>query len=719
MTSFLSNLFDSMDKAKEPKQTPKDKLLDFEKMIRDDAKANGIQPRTHLENLCAQNETFAQSKVVQMMLGEYQARQLKNPKTEVLVVKDGKVITIDKKDLAKYKANGYELAEAHGGKHTTTGRSMTKGEEGEKERLVKGMKKNKADFKKRYGKDADAVMYATATKNAMEDDDGNPYRHNGGEDQVALVNSVLWRMKDIYLTYKETGEVHEDDLFGFGEEEQWVDGIEESRGMIYQSYDKFLQYVNDAVNKAGEFKGQSDSLEVDLDLNIMKKLFDDFKTAASKKLKGQGIKEGQVMSFKRKTAMEGALNLDRDTMSDSIGDMVETYVKRAPIEEINKILQFIKANKTVSQSKDSDRVIMTTEDGHTDTDSMQAKTAQIAKDAIELYKMFQNNPGDENIMTWITNKLAVAADKISSVKDYLKNPTQDGVSEASTGIAYGAAGILAKHPEAYADLKQGGDIMDHDELYQELFAYYSDTDDMPYGVQKARDGDPYEWIMNALDDADLLENANTLNRLKDEVEDFMGQINNTEMGNLNPTRLADELTEILNGTYDPGTDPVNDPEANDEDHIREQVGNAIELLEKGQIMPAMQMLNKAIGDDGHGVDFPNEDELTLTDDADFHETFGVLGYPTEEMWEAEYQGRKVKLNKPTRGDVKKFKVYVKDPKTGNVKKVNFGHGGTSAKRPTMRIRKSNPAARRSFRARHNCDNPGPKTKARYWSCRKW
>ena len=90
--------------------------------------------------------------------------------------------------------------------------------------------------------------------------------------------------------------------------------------------------------------------------------------------------------------------------------------------------------------------------------------------------------------------------------------------------------------------------------------------------------------------------------------------------------------------------------------------------------------------------------------------------------EAEYRGRKVKLNKPMRGDVKKFKVYVKDPKTGNVKKVNFGHGGTSAKRrgeKTMRIKKSNPARRRSFRARHNCDNPGPKTKARYWSCRKW
>ena len=83
------------------------------------------------------------------------------------------------------------------------------------------------------------------------------------------------------------------------------------------------------------------------------------------------------------------------------------------------------------------------------------------------------------------------------------------------------------------------------------------------------------------------------------------------------------------------------------------------------------------------------------------------------LLEAKYQGREVPLNKPMQGDVKKFKVYVKDPKTGNVKKVNFGD-------PNMRIKKSNPKRRKSFRARHRCDtNPGPKTKARYWSCRKW
>jgi len=82
------------------------------------------------------------------------------------------------------------------------------------------------------------------------------------------------------------------------------------------------------------------------------------------------------------------------------------------------------------------------------------------------------------------------------------------------------------------------------------------------------------------------------------------------------------------------------------------------------------------------------------------------------LQEAEYQGRKVALGKPMRGDVKKFKVFVKDPSTGNIKKVNFGD-------KTMRIKKSNPKRRKSFRARHNCDNPGPRTKARYWSCRKW
>lgn len=83
----------------------------------------------------------------------------------------------------------------------------------------------------------------------------------------------------------------------------------------------------------------------------------------------------------------------------------------------------------------------------------------------------------------------------------------------------------------------------------------------------------------------------------------------------------------------------------------------------------------------------------------------------DDLDEAKYQGREVPLGKPMAGDVKKSKVYVKGPK-GNVVKVNFGD-------KKMKIKKSNPKRRKSFRARHNCKNPGPRWKARYWSCRAW
>jgi len=103
--------------------------------------------------------------------------------------------------------------------------------------------------------------------------------------------------------------------------------------------------------------------------------------------------------------------------------------------------------------------------------------------------------------------------------------------------------------------------------------------------------------------------------------------------------------------------------------------------------------------------------------SDFEEVRDDIKKYKKQLGEAEYQGRKVKLGKIMQGDVKKFKVYVKNDK-GNVVKVNFGQGG-DAKGGTMRIRKDNPEARASFRARHNCDSPGPRWKARYWSCKKW
>lgn len=89
-------------------------------------------------------------------------------------------------------------------------------------------------------------------------------------------------------------------------------------------------------------------------------------------------------------------------------------------------------------------------------------------------------------------------------------------------------------------------------------------------------------------------------------------------------------------------------------------------------------------------------------------------YDQLEIEEATYQGKTVKLNDPIRSSevpTKKFKVYVKND-AGNIVVVRFGD-------PNMEIKRDDPKRRASFRARHNCDNPGPKWKARYWSCYQW
>jgi hypothetical protein len=138
----------------------------------------------------------------------------------------------------------------------------------------------------------------------------------------------------------------------------------------------------------------------------------------------------------------------------------------------------------------------------------------------------------------------------------------------------------------------------------------------------------------------------------------------------------------------------------------------IGMKEKGGRMVPNCVKKEALKDDD------NIEEYDVESEQDVKEFVQFMREYNQPLCEAEYQGRKVSLGKRMQGDVKKFKVYVKNPK-GKVVKVNFGFGGTSAKGKRMTIKKNNPARRKNFRARHNCDNPGPRTKARYWSCRAW
>ena len=148
--------------------------------------------------------------------------------------------------------------------------------------------------------------------------------------------------------------------------------------------------------------------------------------------------------------------------------------------------------------------------------------------------------------------------------------------------------------------------------------------------------------------------------------------------------------------------------------LRVELHRALDETEADELAESLNEKLKAMGLNEFDIEISTDetlDEETYEGD-DFHSAYDVMWFNEDDaLDEAEYRGRKVPLGKPMRGDVKKFKVYVRKP-TGNIVKVNFGD-------PNMRIKKSNPARRRSFRARHNCANPGPRTKARYWSCRKW
>jgi hypothetical protein len=150
--------------------------------------------------------------------------------------------------------------------------------------------------------------------------------------------------------------------------------------------------------------------------------------------------------------------------------------------------------------------------------------------------------------------------------------------------------------------------------------------------------------------------------------------------------------------------------------IENIVNDKLTPAQKKWAMDEMKDIEKDLKKDDTGLE--DLDEYDVESEQDIKEFVQFMREYKQPLQEAEYHGRKVQLGKPMQGDIKKFKVYVKNPK-GKVVKVNFGFGGSSAKGKRMNIKKNNPERRKAFRARHNCDSPGPRTKARYWSCRKW
>ena len=149
-----------------------------------------------------------------------------------------------------------------------------------------------------------------------------------------------------------------------------------------------------------------------------------------------------------------------------------------------------------------------------------------------------------------------------------------------------------------------------------------------------------------------------------------------------------------------------------ETSIRDAQKLIIQLKDKGDLEPWVQsLITKAEDYISTVADYGEVEEYDVESIEETKDFINFMKEHKNNINEGEYQGRKVELGKIMQGDVKKFKVYVNNDK-GNTVKVNFGQKG-------MVIKKDNPGARKSFRARMNCDSPGPRWKARYWSCKKW
>lgn len=151
--------------------------------------------------------------------------------------------------------------------------------------------------------------------------------------------------------------------------------------------------------------------------------------------------------------------------------------------------------------------------------------------------------------------------------------------------------------------------------------------------------------------------------------------------------------------------------------VRELLPFDMVITESGKLLNVDEIEQKEDGN--YSVKFSNECGCEVEESFSPDTVMGFVdvteGHEYNEFGDMleihEEDGKKVKLNKIMRGDVKKYKVYVKNDR-GNVVKVNFGD-------PNMEIKRDDPDRRRNFRARHNCDNPGPRWKARYWACKTW
>jgi len=361
--------------------------------------------------------------------------------------------------------------------------------------------------------------------------------------------------------------------------------------------------------------------------------------------------------------------LDKDA---SIGDYVKDFKKSDAPQFKGKsdkkkhtmaVAAYLSRNEALIDRVDE----MLTENGHTDVASMKNKVA-IAYKALEKMKeeLSKLDDGDD-LPTWWTNKVATAVSRIDDMSDYL-----DTQVDETYQLDEKISGLIKK----------------------------SDKSNIPYGILKKvydrgmaawktghRPGTtPQQWAFARVNSF-ITKGKGTWGKADKDLASQVREMNEIDEACCDDCNSVDEgLMDNMFSLFGKGKKP--------EGKLLGGSKSASRLIKKAKKDQAARAAEK----EKKNEEYESEYESQLNEWGEIEE-------------ESEYDGRSVTLNKPMAGDVKKSKVYVKNEK-GNVVKVEFGD-------PNMTIKKHIPARRKSFRARHNCDNPGPKWKARYWSCKAW
>lgn len=313
------------------------------------------------------------------------------------------------------------------------------------------------------------------------------------------------------------------------------------------------------------------------------------------------------------------------------------------------------------------------EDSHADGSYSKKKLKMAAMAATELDGMLGDN---DDLPEWVQGKITKACDYLDSARDYMKNMGDDGKAPASEEVELGEpeekkvkkiVKSLRKSVKGHNNQqKYLQKLLDKDAANEEV--------DLEEGMYKSSAHARLQKHMNRI-------------RQTSSYKNKVRQLGGTPLkpGEQNPMKRTTEKVDMK----------------------KADMGDVIRDFEKSDAPQFKGKSKSKRREMAIAAKLANEQNDLCCDDCNDH-----FDHVIEE---SEYKGKKVKLNDPIRTSEvpsKKFKVYVKDPATGNIKVVRFGD-------PNLSIKRDDPARRKSFRARHNCENPGPKTKARYWSCYQW